>query len=117
MAGRHNVVSSDEWIEARKQLLIKEKGFTRLRYQLSEQRRNLPWEAATREYVFERPNGKETLAELFDGRRQLIVYHFMFHPDWAEGCKHCSFWADNFNAIDIHLTHRNIGFLSVSRAP
>jgi predicted dithiol-disulfide oxidoreductase (DUF899 family) len=117
MAAKHKVVSSNEWIEARKQLLIKEKEFTRLRDQLSRQRRDLPWEAVSKEYVFEGPNGKQTLSELFDGRSQLIVYHFMFGPDWDAGCKHCSFWADNFNGIIVHLNHRDVTMLAVSRAP
>jgi hypothetical protein len=95
MAEHHRVVSSDEWIEARKQLLAKEKEFTRLRDQLSQQRRDLPWERVDKQYVFEGPNGRETLPELFEGRSQLIVYHFMFVPDWEAGCPHCSRWADN----------------------
>ena len=71
----------------------------------------------SKEYVFEGPNGKETLPELFDGRSQLAVYHFMFNPAWTEGCKHCSFWADNFNGIDVHLNHRDVTLVAVSRAP
>jgi predicted dithiol-disulfide oxidoreductase (DUF899 family) len=117
MAENHKVVSSDEWIEARKQLLIKEKEFTRLRDQLSQQRRDLPWEAVNKEYVFEGPNGKQTLPELFDGRSQLIVYHFMFDPSWDAGCPHCSFWADNFNGIIVHLNQRDSTMIAVSRAP
>ena len=111
------VVSKDEWIEARKRLLIKEKEFTRLRDQLSQQRRDLPWEAVNREYVFEGPNGKQTLPDLFDGRSQLIVYHFMFGPGWEAGCPHCSFWADNFNDIIVHLNQRDVTMIAVSRAP
>jgi predicted dithiol-disulfide oxidoreductase (DUF899 family) len=117
MATNHKVVSSAEWSEARKQLLTEEKEFNRLRDQLSQRRRDLPWEAVKKEYVFEGPNGKRTLAELFDGRSQLIVYHFMFAPDWEEGCKSCSFWADNFNGIGVHLNHRDVSFLAISRAP
>ena len=117
MAENHKVVSSDEWIAARKQLLIKEKEFTRLRDQLSQQRRDLPWEAVNKEYVFEGPNGKQTLPELFDGRSQLVVYHFMFDPGWDAGCPHCSFWADNFNGIVVHLNHRDVTMIAVSRAP
>ena len=111
------VVSKDEWIEARKRLLTKEKEFTRLRDQLSQQRRDLPWEAVNREYVFEGPNGKQTLPDLFDGRSQLIVYHFMFGPGWEAGCPHCSFWADNFNDIIVHLNQRDVTMIAVSRAP
>ena len=113
----HKVVSKDEWIEARKRLLTKEKEFTRLRDQLSQQRRDLPWEAVNKEYVFEGPHGKQTLPDLFDGRSQLIVYHFMFGPGWEAGCPHCSFWADNFNDIILHLNQRDVTMIAVSRAP
>ena len=113
----HKVVPADEWLDARKELLAKEKEFTRLRDQLSQARRALPWEKVEKDYVFEGPNGKETLADLFDGRSQLIIYHFMYGPDWDEGCPSCSFWADNFNGIDVHLKHRDIAFLAVARAP
>jgi predicted dithiol-disulfide oxidoreductase (DUF899 family) len=113
----HKIVSENEWIEARKQLLVKEKEFTRLRDQLSQQLRNLPWKAVDKEYVFEGPNGKQTLPELFDGRSQLIVYHFMFDPSWEGGCPHCSFWADNFNGIITHLNQRDVTMIAVSRAP
>ena len=113
----YKVVSGDEWLRARKELLAKEKEFTRLRDQLSQARRALPWEQVEKNYVFEGPNGKETLTDLFDGRSQLIVYHFMYGPDWDEGCPSCSFWADNFNGIDVHLKHRDIAMIAVSRAP
>ena len=89
----HKVVSSDAWLVARKEFLDKEKEFTRLRDQLSQQRRELPWVKVEKEYIFDGPNGKETLAELFAGRSQLLVYHFMFDPSWTEGCKSCSFGA------------------------
>jgi predicted dithiol-disulfide oxidoreductase (DUF899 family) len=113
----HPVVSHEEWLSARTAFLAKEKEFTRLRDELSRQRRELPWEKVDKRYVFDGPSGKETLAELFQNRSQLIVYHFMFAPDWDEGCKHCSFWADNFNGIDIHLNHRDVTFVAISRAP
>ncbi len=113
----HKIVSKDDWIEARKALLKKEKEFTILRDQLNQQRRNLPWVAVNKEYVFEGPNGKETLAELFDGKSQLIVYHFMFDPSWDAACLHCSFWADNFNGIIVHLNERDVTMIAVSRAP
>jgi len=113
----HKVVSTDEWLEARKQLLIQEKEFTRLRDQLSGQRRELPWVKVEKNYVFEGPSGKTTLAELFEGRSQLIIYHFMFGPDWEAGCPHCSFWADNFDAIIVHLKQRDVTMIAVSRAP
>jgi predicted dithiol-disulfide oxidoreductase (DUF899 family) len=112
----HNVVSRQEWMDARKDLLAKEKEFTRLRDQLSQQRRELPWVKVDKPYVFDGPNGKETLAELFENRSQLVVYHFMFSPEWDEGCPHCSFWADNFNGIDVHLNHRDVTFVAISRA-
>jgi len=113
----HKVVSRDEWIEARKQFLVREKEFTRLRDQLSRERRELPWERVEKSYVFEGPGGKETLAQLFEGRSQLIVYHFMFGPDWDAGCPHCLFWADNFNGIIVHLNHRDVTMVAISRAP
>lgn len=113
----HKVVSREEWLLARKEHLAKEKEFTRLRDQLSQERRALPWVRIQKEYVFDGPNGKETLADLFEDRSQLIVYHFMYGPDWAEGCPSCSFWADNFNGIVVHLTHRDITLVAISRAP
>ena len=113
----HPVVSREEWLSARTAFLAKEKEFTRLRDDLSRQRRALPWVKVEKSYVFEGPKGKETLADLFGKRNQLFVYHFMFNPDGNEGCKHCSFWADNFNGIDIHLAHRDVSFVAISRAP
>lgn len=113
----HRVVSHADWMAARESLLAREKKFTRLRDQLNQTRRSLPWEKVDKEYVFEGPDGRETLAELFDGKRQLIVYHFMFGPGWKEGCAHCSFWADNFNAIGIHLKQRDTTMVAISRAP
>ena len=113
----HRVVSHTEWLAARTAFLEKEKEFTRLRDQLSQKRRELPWEAVTKPYVFEGPNGKQTLAELFDGRSQLIVYHFMFDPSWDAGCPHCSFWADSFNANIVHMNHRDATMVAVSHAP
>lgn len=113
----HNIVSAEEWITARKALLDKEKDFTRLRDELNRQRRELPWVRVEREYVFDGPKGKETLADVFEGRNQLIVYHFMFAPGWEQGCSHCSFWADNFNPIIVHLNQRDVTLVAVSRAP
>jgi predicted dithiol-disulfide oxidoreductase (DUF899 family) len=117
MKQTHRVVSRKEWISARKKLLAEEKKFTRLRDKLGERRRNLPWELVDKEYVFEGPGGKQTLSELFDGRSQLVVYHFMFHPDWNAGCPHCSRWADSFNGAITHLNHRDVTMIAVSRAP
>ena len=113
----HAVVAHDAWLAARKELLAKEKEFTHARDQLSRQRRELPWEAVEKEYVFEGARGKQTLAELFDGRSQLVVYHFMFPPEWDEGCPHCSFWADSFDPNVVHLKARDVTLIAVSRAP
>ncbi len=112
----HKVVSREEWLAARKAHLAKEKEFTRRRDQLSRERRELPWVKVDKAYLFDGPAGKETLADLFGGCSQLIIYHFMYGPDWEEGCPSCSFWADNFNGIDIHLRHRDISLVAVSRA-
>ena len=113
----HRVVSKDEWLAAREELLAKEKAFSRLRDELSQRRRDLPWEKVEKEYVFEGPDGKESLASLFEGRSQLIVYHFMFDPEWSEGCKSCSFIADHYDPSIIHLKHRDVTMVTVSRAP
>ena len=112
----HPVVSHQEWLSARTAFLAKEKEFTRLRDELNRQRRELPWEIVEKEYVFEGADGKQTLPKLFDGRTQLIVYHFMFEPGWDAGCPHCSFWADNFNEIVVHLNQRDVTMIAVSRA-
>ena len=114
---KHPVVSRAKWLTARKRLLTKEKAFTRQRDALSRARRALPWVAVEQAYSFDGPNGKQSLADRFQGRSQLAVYHFMFPPEWDEGCKHCSFWADNFNPIIVHLEHRDTSFVAISRAP
>jgi predicted dithiol-disulfide oxidoreductase (DUF899 family) len=113
----HEVVGHDQWIEARKALLAEEKAFTRRRDELTRWRQELPWERVEKEFVFDGPVGKRSLADLFDGRSQLVVYHFMFGPDDAEGCQSCSFWADNFNPNVIHLKARDVTLVAVSRAP
>ena len=113
----NKVVSHDEWLEARTAFLAKEKEFTRLHDELSAQRRALPWEKVEKSYVFEGVNGPRTLPELFDGRSQLVVYHFMFPPEWEAGCPHCSFWADNFNDTIIHLNYHDVTMKVISRAP
>jgi predicted dithiol-disulfide oxidoreductase (DUF899 family) len=113
----HPVVSRDAWLAARTALLAKEKEFSRLRDDLSRQRRALPWVKVEKPYVFDGPRGQETLPELFQKRSQLVVYHFMFMPEWDEGCPHCSFWADNFNPIGVHLNQRDVTLVAVSRAP
>lgn len=109
-------VSREEWLAARIDYLAKEKEFTRLRDQLSQQRRELPWVKVEKEYFFEGPDGRESLADLFEGRSQLIIYHFMYGPEWEEGCPSCSYMADNFNNIGVHLNHRDITMVTVSRA-
>lgn len=113
----HKIVSESEWIDYRKALLKDEKEFTILRDRLSQQRQDLPWVVINKEYIFEGPDGKQTLSELFDGRSQLVVYHFMFDPGWEAGCPSCSFWADNFNGILVHLNQRDVTMIAVSRAP
>lgn len=114
---RNPVVSHDEWLRARIELLAAEKDLTRRREALARRRMALPWERVEKFYRFEGPNGPLELADLFQGRSQLIVYHFMFSPDWEEGCKSCSYWADSFNGIPVHLNHRDVTFTAVSRAP
>jgi predicted dithiol-disulfide oxidoreductase (DUF899 family) len=113
----HQVVSREAWLLARKEHLAKEKEFTKLRDQLSRERRELPWVKIDKEYVFEGPAGRQTLAEIFEGKSQLLVYHFMFAPGWTQGCPHCSFWADNFNGIPVHLANRDVTMVAISRAP
>jgi predicted dithiol-disulfide oxidoreductase (DUF899 family) len=113
----HTIVSREQWLAARKQLLAGERELTHLQDQLGERRRNLPWVRVEKPYVFEGPAGKAGLAELFAGRSQLVVYHFMFGPEWAAGCKSCSFWADNFNGITSHLAQRDVTLAAISHAP
>lgn len=113
----HRVVSHDEWVKARQRFLVREKAFTRERDAVSRERRELPWEKVEKEYVFDGPKGKETLGDLFAGKSQLLVYHFMFGADWEQGCPHCSFWADNFNGIIPHLKQRDTTMVAISRAP
>ncbi len=113
----HKVVSAAEQLEARKAFLTKEKELTKLRDQLSQECRQLPWVKVDKEYLFDGPDGQETLADLFGTRSQLIVYHFMYHPSWEEGCPSCSFWADNFNGIIVHLNHRDVSMVAISKAP
>ena len=114
---KHQVVSPEEWLVARTGLLAKEKEFTRARDRLSEERCNLPWVRVEKTYVFDGPDGKESLSDLFAGRSQLVVYHFMFDPGWEEGCKSCSFWADNYGGAIAHLNQRDVTMVTVSKAP
>jgi predicted dithiol-disulfide oxidoreductase (DUF899 family) len=111
------IVSQEEWLNARKQLLLKEKEFTHAYDKLRLERLALPWRAITKEYVFDSANGKIPLADLFDGRSQLIIQHFMFGPDWSEGCVGCSFGADHAQAALVHLNNHDVSYVAVSRAP
>jgi len=113
----HKVVSHDEWIAARKAYLAEEKAFTRARDALSRKRRELPWEKVEKNYVFGTPQGQQSLAELFGGKSQLIIYHFMLGPGWEAGCPSCSYLADHFDGAVIHLAQRDVSFVVVSRAP
>jgi len=114
---QHPIVSRDEWLAARRQLLEREKAFTRLRDELSAERRALPWVKVEKDYVFEAPEGNVTLADLFDGRSQLVVKHFMFGPDWSEGCVGCSFEVDHTLGALQHLAHHDVAYAVVARAP
>jgi predicted dithiol-disulfide oxidoreductase (DUF899 family) len=116
-AREHKVVSPKDWLIARKKLLVAEKKFTRLHDQVKQKRRDLPWTKVVKEYVFDGPDGRETLADLFAGKRQLIVYHFMFGPDQTAGCPHCSFWADHYDSVRLHLAQRDTALVVISRAP
>ena len=111
------VVSQKEWLVARKKFLIEEKKFSKLRDKLNLQRRKLPWVKIEKEYVFDGPTGRVTLSDLFSGKSQLVIYHFMFGPGWGEGCEHCSFWADHFDGVNFHIGQRDTTFAVVSRAP
>ncbi len=113
----HKIVSRDEWLEARKTHLAREKEFTRQRDALSKERRALPWVRIEEDYRFDTSRGEQSLGDLFDGRSQLIVQHFMFGPDWEEGCPSCSFWADGYNAFVGHLAQRDVTMIAVSNAP
>src|SRR5207248_4689534 len=111
------VVSREEWLVARKKLLAKEKQLTRERDAIAAERRQLPWVKVEKNYVFDTPSGQKTLAELFDGRSQLIVYHLMFGPDWQEACPSCSFNMDHTDGALVHLAQRDVSFVAISRAP
>jgi predicted dithiol-disulfide oxidoreductase (DUF899 family) len=111
------IVSRDEWLAARRQLLEREKQVTRKVDQLSADRRKMPWVKIDKEYVFDTPQGKKTLSDLFDGRSQLFVYHFMFGPESNEGCVGCSFFSDHVDGPNLHLAHHDLTFVAVSRAP
>ncbi len=113
----HRIVAREEWLAARKRLLVKEKDFNRQRDALSAERRQLPMVQIDQHYVFEGPHGRRTLGELFEGKRQLIVYHFMFDPAWDEGCPSCSFVVDHVAGTLVHLAARDTAFAAISRAP
>jgi predicted dithiol-disulfide oxidoreductase (DUF899 family) len=111
------VVSHEEWLKARLDLLAAEKAFTRERDALTRRRMAMPWERVEKRYVFDTPEGPRALAELFEGRRQLLVQHFMFGPGWEQGCKSCSYMADHTDGMTVHLAHRDVTFVAISRAP
>lgn len=113
----HKIATQEEWLEARIALLKKEKELTHAREALAQQRRELPWVKVEKDYVFDSQEGKVALSDLFDGRSQLIVYHFMFDPAWSQGCKSCSLVADHYEPAIIHLNHRDVSMVTVSRAP
>ncbi len=113
----HAVVPRDRWLAERRALLAREKELTRLHDQIARERRALPWVRVEKPYAFETPDGRRTLAELFDGRRQLVVQHFMFAPGWEQGCKSCSFMADHIDGMNLHLAQRDLTLRVVSRAP
>lgn len=113
----HPVVSTERWVAERKALLAREKELTRLRDQIARERRALPWERVEKNYLFDAPEGSRTLADLFEGRHQLIVQHFMLGPDWEQGCPNCSFMADHIDGMNVHLEQRDVTLLAVSRAP
>jgi predicted dithiol-disulfide oxidoreductase (DUF899 family) len=115
--GQKQVVSREEWLKARRALLAREKEATHLRDKINAERLALPWVAVDKNYVFDTPKGKKTLAELFDGRSQLIVYHFMFGPEWEAGCPGCSFIGDHLDGTLPHLNHHDVTITAVSRAP
>ena len=109
--------TSEEWRAVRLELLEREKQLTRLRDEVAAERRRLPWVPVETEYVFDTLGGPRTLAELFDGRSQLVIYHFMMGPDWEEGCPSCSFWSDTYSGNEVHLAAREVPVLCASRAP
>ena len=113
----HRTVSADRWVAERTALLAREKELTRLRDEIARERRALPWVRIEKNYVFDTPDGKRTLAELFEGRHQLIVQHFMFGPGWGQGCRSCSYMADHADGMTVHLAQRDVAFVAVSRAP
>lgn len=113
----NTIVSQAEWLTARRAHLEREKELTRLRDAVAAERRALPWLRINKAYLFDSADGPKTLADVFDGRSQLAIYHFMFAPEWEEGCKSCSFWADNFEGIGIHLAHRDVTLAAISRGP
>jgi predicted dithiol-disulfide oxidoreductase (DUF899 family) len=113
----HPVVSGEQWIAERKRLLAREKELTHLRDEIARERRALPWERIEKNYVFDAPEGRRSLADLFEGRRQLLVQHFMFGPGWEQGSPSCSFMADHSDGMNVHLAHRDVTLVAVSRAP
>lgn len=114
---QHTVVSSGDWLTARRDLLKAEKDLTRLRDEIARKRLDLPWMRIEKEYVFDAPDGSRTLSDLFDGRSQLLVQHLMFAPEWTQACASCSFMADHIDGMNLHLAHHDVTMIAVSRAP
>jgi len=117
MPAKHRVVSHDQWLKERVALLAEEKEFTRQRDAMAAKVRALPWVKVEKAYTFDTPAGKKSLAELFGPHSQLMVYHFMFDATWSQGCKSCSFIADHYDGLVVHLAHRDISFMTISKAP
>jgi predicted dithiol-disulfide oxidoreductase (DUF899 family) len=117
LAKNHRIVSRDEWLAERKKLLVREKELTRLSDRIAGERRDLPWVRIDQDYAFEAPEGRRTLADLFEGRRQLLVQHFMLAPGWEQGCPSCSYMADHTDGMNVHLENRDVTMVAVSRAP
>ncbi len=117
MSSSPRIATREEWLEERLQLLAAEKELSHRRDELAATRRQLPWVRVEPDYRFDTVDGERSLRDLFNGRNQLVVYHFMFGPDWEEGCPSCSFWADNYDGVAVHLAHRDTTLVAVSRAP
>jgi len=113
----HKIATQDDWLLARRKLLGEEKAFQKARDELAQKRRELPWRKIETDYVFATETGAKSLSEMFADASQLLVYHFMFHPDWSDGCKSCSFWADSYNGSVAHLKARDVTLIAISRAP
>ncbi|MDH3362526.1 MAG: DUF899 domain-containing protein, partial [Gammaproteobacteria bacterium] len=113
----HTIATDKDWVDSRRELLDAEKAFQAARDELAAKRRALPWRTIRIDYVFEGESGRRSLNDLFGEQSQLVIYHFMYHPDWDEGCKSCSFWADSYDGMIPHLKARDVAFAVISRGP